>query len=71
MIQLFRVFIPVSVIGLLISEFLLIFICYAFGAALLSPFINPEFDLGFFLLNDGGIFRISAVVACIVTALYF
>ncbi|MEP6714087.1 MAG: sugar transferase [Terriglobia bacterium] len=69
MIQLFRV--PVSVIGLLISEFLLIFICYASGAALVTIFINPEFDLVFFLLNDGGILRISAVVACIVTALYF
>ncbi len=71
MIQLFRVFIPVSVIGLLLSEFLLIFFCYACGAALVTTFINPEFDLVFFLLADGGIFRISAVVACIVAGLYF
>jgi sugar transferase (PEP-CTERM system associated) len=71
MTQLFRAFIPVSVIGLLLSEFLLIFLCYICGAILVTSFINPEFDTIIFLLGESGILRIAAVVACVVAGLYF
>src|SRR5580698_4597229 len=71
MIQLFRVFIPASVLGLLVSEFLLIFLCYTGGIFLLAPVINPDFSPTIFFVNDGGFFRIAFVVVCIVAGVYF
>ncbi len=71
MIQLFRVFIPASVLGLLVSEFLLIFLCYTGGIFLLAPVINPDFSPAIFFVNDGGFFRIAFVVVCIVAGVYF
>ncbi len=41
MIRLFRVFIPASVIGLLVPEAVLIFFCY-FLAVFLMPGADPE-----------------------------
>src|SRR6185437_7366501 len=71
MIHIFRVFIPASVIGLLISEALIVFFCYVGASALLFELINPDFSPLIFFQNDGGIFRIVLVVACIVASLYF
>jgi len=66
MIRLFRVFIPASVLGLLISEAVLIFSCYV-----LASFFVLEADPEIFLIYDNGLWRIALVVACIILALYF
>src|SRR5579884_2355435 len=66
MIRLFRVFIPASVLGLLISEAVLIFFCYV-----LSCYFVLDADPQIFLLYDNGLWRIALVVACIMLALYF
>jgi sugar transferase (PEP-CTERM system associated) len=71
MIRLFRVFIPTSVLGLLLSEFILIYLCYIVSPFLLYKFVNSEFDPQFFLFSDGGFFRIGLVVACIMSGIYF
>src|SRR5580698_7139643 len=71
MLQIFRVFIPASVVGLVLSEFVICFICYVLAALLLNGLINPEFSPVIFFANDNGLFRIAAVVLCIVIALYF
>lgn len=71
MIQFFRVFIPASVVGLVLSEFVICFICYVLAALLLNGLINPDFSPVIFFANDNGIFRIGTVVLCIVIALYF
>lgn len=70
MIQLFRVFIPASIIGLIFSEFLLIFFCYLCGALLITPLINSDFSILVFFSADGGILQLAAVTACIVAGLY-
>jgi sugar transferase (PEP-CTERM system associated) len=71
MTRLFRYFIPASVIGLVISELALVFACYLCGAILVSSLINPEFSTAIFFSDEGGLFRIAAVVVCIVAGLYF
>jgi len=71
MIQLFKVFIPASVIGLVVSEFILIFLCYTGGIFLLAPLINPDFSPAVFLEQEGGPYRIAFVVVCIVAGVYF
>src|SRR6266699_3463526 len=71
MIQLFRVLIPASVIGLLISEFLIAFLCYIGASVLLYELINPDFSPIVFFQNEAGLIRIGIVVACIVAGLYF
>lgn len=71
MIQLFRVFIPVSVIGLVISEFLLILACYLAGTALIATLVNPEFSLLVFFQHEYGLYTILFVVTCIVAGIYF
>ena len=70
MIQLFRVFIPASIIGLVFSEFILVFLCYVAGSLLITPTINPDFSLVPFLTEDGGLVRIVLVVICIIAGLY-
>src|SRR4051794_36234272 len=69
--QLFRAFIPASIIALVISEFVLIFLCYVAGAWLVSRFINPILVLSTFLTDEGGLLQISVVTFCIVIGLYF
>jgi len=71
MIRLFRVFIPTSVLGLLASEFLLIYLCYIAASFMVYEFITTEFDPQFFLIGDGGWLRIGLVVACIMLGIYF
>ncbi|HWE48626.1 MAG TPA: sugar transferase [Bryobacteraceae bacterium] len=71
MIQIFRVFIPASILGLIVSEFLLIFLCYVGGALLLTPLINADFSLSIFFQHEGGAYRIAFVVLCIVAGVYF
>ena len=65
MIRLFRVFVPVGTLTLLISETLLIASAFL-GAA----FLVLEVDPTVFLLFDGGLVRLAVVVATIVAGLY-
>lgn len=71
MIRIFRVFIPASVIGLVLSEVLITFFCYVGASVLLFELINPEFSPIVFFQNDGGFYRIGLAVGCIVAGLYF
>jgi sugar transferase (PEP-CTERM system associated) len=66
MIRLFRVFVPTSVIALLLSETILIFSCF-----LLSSYIILESDPEVFLLYDGGLLRVTLVVLSVMLGLYF
>jgi sugar transferase (PEP-CTERM system associated) len=71
MIQIFRVFIPASVIGLILSEFALILFCYVLGSLFAGMLLSPDFSLGFFLTYDDGWVKILVVVVCIAAGLYF
>lgn len=65
MIRLFRVFIPTSVLGLLLSEVLLAYVCY------LAPIFWLEgISAPIYLLYEAGLFRVSLVVASILIGLY-
>src|ERR1700682_1674035 len=66
MVRLFRVFVPVSVLALLVSEITLIFACFAAGAFLTLP-VDPSV----FLFYDGGLYRIGIVAGSIIIGLYF
>lgn len=70
MTQLFRAFIPASVVGLVLTEFLLCALCYGLAAILLNGLVNPEFIPEIFFLNDGGFLRIGIAVLCIMAGLY-
>ena len=69
--QLFRVFIPASIVALAISEIALIFLCYVAGSWMVSQFVNPNLVLGTFLLYEGGLVQITLVVICLALGLYF
>jgi hypothetical protein len=66
MIRLFRVFVPASVVALLVSEFILIYACYLV-AALFVFRVDPQV----FLVDDDGWLRIAVVVVCLIVAVYF
>ncbi|MBV9033470.1 MAG: sugar transferase [Acidobacteriaceae bacterium] len=66
MIRLFRVFIPASVLALLLSEILIVLACYA-GSSVLLYYEDPAF----FLFAEGNYWKILVVTACIILTLYF
>ena len=66
MIRLFRVFIPVGTLTVLIGEILLIT-----SAFVLATFIVLEVDPTVFLLYDGGLVRILLVLSSILLGLHF
>lgn len=66
MIRLFRVFVPSSVVALLISEGILLSTCY-----LVAAFFVLDVDPEVFLLYDNGWARIAFVVACLMLSIYF
>src|SRR5437016_3357181 len=66
MIRLFRVFVPTSVVALLLSEIILTYTCYVIAA-----FVVLDVDPQVFLLYDNGGVRIAIVVACIMLGVYF
>jgi sugar transferase (PEP-CTERM system associated) len=66
MIRLFRVFVPVGTVTLLISETLLVA-----SAFILATFLVLEGDPTVFLLYDGGLVRISVVLLSILIGLHF
>jgi sugar transferase (PEP-CTERM system associated) len=65
MIRLFRVFVPVGSLALLVSEILLVS-----SAFILATYIVMEVDPTIFLLYDGGLGRILLAIASIVFGLY-
>ena len=66
MIRLFKVFIPVGTLTLLVSETLLIASAFIF-----STYLVLNVDPTVFLLYDGGLARISLVLASILLGLHF
>ena len=64
MVRVFRVFIPTSVIGLLLSEIILAFFCYTLATLFLLE-IDPMIDF----LYGGGAGRIGLVVSSILFAM--
>lgn len=66
MIRLFRIDLPLSLVGILLTETLLAFACYLSAYAL-----KGELDLEFYLSFEGGLERTSAVVASILLGAYF
>jgi sugar transferase (PEP-CTERM system associated) len=66
MIRIFKVFVPASVIALLLSETVLIFACY-----LIATFFVLDVDPQVFLLYDNGLWRIGIVVVCLMVGIYF
>jgi len=66
MIRLFRVFVPSSVIALLLSEAILIYTCYV-----VATFVVLYEDPQVFLFDDNGLWRIAVVVLCIIVGIYF
>jgi sugar transferase (PEP-CTERM system associated) len=69
--QLFRAFIPASILGLAISEAILLFLCYVAGQWLVIHFLNPYVDLSIYLFDEGGVSQILVVVICLMLGLYF
>jgi exopolysaccharide biosynthesis polyprenyl glycosylphosphotransferase len=69
--QLFRVFIPAGLVGLFLSEIILIFCCYLAGSWLVGHYINPTLDLQSFVLEGGGLIQIMIVVVCLAGGFYF
>lgn len=70
MIRLFRVFIPASVVALLLSEILIIVGCYA-AALFIVGLDFAGFDASFYLFGEGNYWKLLVVTACIVLGLYF
>ena len=64
MIRLFRVFIPASVVALLISEILLVLACYVL--ALYSLQIDPAF----YLFDEGNYWKLIIVTSLVILSLY-
>jgi len=62
----FKVFIPIGTLTLLVSETLLVL-----SAFIVATYIDLNVDPTVFLLDDGGIYRISLVVLSILIGLYF
>ncbi|OYW09079.1 MAG: hypothetical protein B7X34_07425 [Acidobacteriia bacterium 12-62-4] len=66
MIRLFRVFFPASILALLISEAALIFFCLILVALWVND-LDPEF----YLVEQGGLMRMSFVAMSMLAGLYF
>ena len=66
MIRLFRVFVPSSVVALLVSEVILIYTCYV-----VATFAVLHEDPQVFLRYDNGWWKIAVVAVCIVVGIYF
>ena len=69
--QLFRVFIPGNLVGLILSEISLIFVCYLAGSWLVGLLLNPYMVLNTFIFDEGGLIQILLVVGCLTLGLYF
>jgi sugar transferase (PEP-CTERM system associated) len=65
MIRIFNVFVPASVIALLLSEIVLIYFCY-----IIASFFTLDVDPQIFFLYDNGFLRVSIVVAGLMIGIY-
>jgi sugar transferase (PEP-CTERM system associated) len=65
-IRLFRVFIPASVVALLVSEVILVLSCYAF-ASLFTTYLDPWT----YLITEGNFWKVLLVAGLIVLGMYF
>ena len=65
MIRIFKIFVPTSILALLLSEIILLFSCYL-AAVMMIAEMDPEV----FLLYDGGLIRITLLVAVELLSLY-
>src|SRR2546426_12808295 len=68
MIRLFKVFVPATVLALLISESLIILASYIFASFFL---LSLSYDAQTFLIDEFGYARIAILTVVIVIALYF
>ena len=66
MIRLFRVFVPTSVVALVLSEVILIYACF-----IISTYLVVDSDPQVFLFYDGGLSRVTLVVVSVMLGLYF
>ena len=66
MIRLFKVFIPVGTLTLLVSEIVLVTSAFVF-----ATYLTFEADPTVYLLDEGGLMRIMVVVFCILVGLHF
>jgi sugar transferase (PEP-CTERM system associated) len=66
MIRLFRVFIPTSVVGLLLTEIPLAFLCYVF-----AYWVIGDGSVGIFYPYENGYIRTGIVVGAVALGLYF
>src|ERR1035438_7976763 len=65
MIRIFNVFIPASVIALLVSEIALIYFCY-----IVASFFSLDVDAQIFFFYDNGFLRVTIVVAGLMIGIY-
>ncbi|MDQ2711561.1 MAG: sugar transferase [Acidobacteriota bacterium] len=65
MIRLFRVFIPASVVALLVSEIVLVLACY------LSSLLVLGLDPGFYLFEENNYWKLLVITGLIILLLYF
>ena len=66
MVRLFQVFIPTSIVALLLSEAVLLYSCY-----LLATYLMFDVGADVFLFYEGGLVRISIVVLSVMLGAYF
>jgi lipopolysaccharide/colanic/teichoic acid biosynthesis glycosyltransferase len=66
MIRIFKVFIPTSILALLVSE-----ACLTFGCYLAAVYLDPDLDAEMFLTYDSGLLRIAVVSMLILTGNLF
>jgi len=66
MIRLFKVFIPVGTLTLLVSEIVLVMSAFIF-----ATYLTFEADPTVYLMDEGGLMRIMVVVFCILIGLHF
>lgn len=72
MIRLFRVFIPTSIVGLLISEVLVVTLCYVLALILQGAIAwqtDPSY-IWFYIAHERGFIRVAIVTASIIIGLY-
>jgi sugar transferase (PEP-CTERM system associated) len=71
MVKLFKVFVPVSVIALLLSEAAILYGCYLGGVYLAQLTVEGPLFSEYFFSDDNGLIRLSFVVGTIMLGLYF
>jgi sugar transferase (PEP-CTERM system associated) len=71
MIELFSIFIPASVVGLVFSEFLLSYLCYAGAPFLVTLLIDSHFRPVESLVTDYGYVKLAIVAASVIAGIYF